>query len=334
MLTAWLSRFRGPFLAPCVAFLLLIAVSALVAPSSVSSQSINNLFYFGAILGLVASGQFMVIMVGGIDLSVAPAITLSGILFAKVMAGSGVVAATAVALGASVIVGLANGFSVTVLRVTPLIATLSVGALATGLAYSEGGAGTPVAVRDYVSHFLTSRSIFGIVSVPTIAWIVSTIVLATVLKFTILGRRFVATGASAPAARALGIPVDGYRVGGYVVCALFSGVAGLVLAAIALQPGITLGDPYLLPSIVAVIVGGAPFGGGIGSAFATALGALFWTQLSALALSLNATYGVQLILQAVVLAAAVALYNAGAVTFWLRATLRKLTSASQRAEAA
>ena len=96
-------------------------------------------------------------------------------------------------------------------------------------------------------------------------------------------------------------------------CAFFAGLTGIVTAAVALQPGITSGDPYLLPSIVSVIVGGAPFGGGIGSAIATGVGTLFWTQLSVLALSLNASYGIQLMLEAMVLTAAVALYNTEAV---------------------
>jgi len=323
----WLGKVRGPFVAPCSAFVLLLAASAVIAPSSVAMHSLNNLLYFGSILGLVALGQFIVIIVGGIDLSVAPTITLSGILFAKVVgdSGLGVFTATAVVLGASLMIGLLNGLSVTVLRVTPLIATLSVGALAMGVAYSEGGTGVQVAVPDSVSHFLTNRTFFGAISVPTVAWLAATLGVAWLLRFTVVGRRFVATGASAPAARALGIRVEAYKVAGYMSCAFFAGLTGIVLAAVALQPGISLGDPYLLPSLVAVIVGGAPFGGGIGSAIATAIGALFWTQLSALALSFNASYSIQLILEAVVLAGAVALYNAGAVTFWLRAALRKFT---------
>jgi ribose transport system permease protein len=326
-LTILLRKLRTPFLAPSSALALLFVAGAFIAPSSVGTQSLNNLLYFGSILGLVALGQFLVIIVGGIDLSVAPTITLSGILFAKVVtdSGPGVFTGTVVALAASLTMGLLNGFSITVLRVTPLIATLSVGALATGVAYSEGGAGTPVAVPDSVSHFLTNRTFYGVISVPTVAWLAATFAVAWLLRFTVVGRRFVATGASAPAARALGIRVDAYRVAGYMGCAFFAGLTGIVLAAVALQPGITLGDPYLLPSIVAVIIGGAPFGGGIGSAIATGIGALFWAQLSALALSLNASYGVQLILEAVALAVAVALYNTGAVTFWLRRMLRKIT---------
>jgi ribose transport system permease protein len=274
----------------------------------------------------VALGQFLVILVGGIDLSVAPTITLSGILFAKTITDTpaGITSATVITIVVCLFIGLLNGISVTALKVTPLIATLSVGALATAISYSVGAAGTPVAVPDRVSHFLTSRIFFDLVSLPTVGWVIATIIVAAILRFTVFGRRFVATGASAPAARALGIRVDAYRIAAYVAGAFFASLTGIVLAAVALQPGITLGDPYLLPSMVAVIVGGAPFGGGIGSALATGIGVLFWTQLSALALTLNATYGMQMILQAVVLAAAVALYNANAVTFWVGSLIRKL----------
>jgi len=102
--------------------------------------------------------------------------------------------------------------------------------------------------------------------------------------------------------------VDAYRIGAYLFAALLYGVLGLALTGLAGQPSATLGESYLLPSIAAVVVGGTLLGGGAGSVAATAVGAFFITQLDSLTLSLKAPTGVQLMVQAGVIAFAMALY--------------------------
>jgi ribose transport system permease protein len=110
----------------------LLGVSPLVAPSSGAPRQLSNTVFFAAILGLVALGQHLVVVSGGIDLSVAPTMTLTALLFASFgnETGSGTASAAGIAILVAMLVGVANGLAVTYLRITPLVATLAVGAIA------------------------------------------------------------------------------------------------------------------------------------------------------------------------------------------------------------
>jgi ribose transport system permease protein len=215
----------------------------------------------------------------------------------------------ALALGAALCAGIANGVAVTQLRITPLIATLGVGALATGGAFTVIGEGAPKTIADAVGRIVIQRPLLGTFSYVTLVWVLLALAVAAVLRFAVVGRTFVAVGANPRTARALGIHVDRYRLAGYTTAALMYGVLGLALTGLAGQPGVTLGDSYLLPSIAAVVVGGTVLGGGSGSVIATVVGAVFMTQLDSLTLSLKAPTSVQLIVQAAVIATAMALYT-------------------------
>jgi ribose transport system permease protein len=308
----WISeRAQGRFLAIWLALATLLLLSPLIAPTSVSRQSLNNLIFFGSMLGLVALGQHLVIVVGGLDLSVPATITLAGLVFADMASDSveETALAVAAALLAALCVGLLNGLTVTVLRITPLIATLGVGAIARGTGFLVHGTGSPDAVPDFFNKLATSRPVFGVFSIAAVIWLISTLLVILIFRLTVAGRRFVAVGDSPHAARAAGIHVDAYKIAGYMAGAFFYGIAGLVLAGVASHAGRTLGDPYLLPPIAAVVVAGTPLGGGIGSVAATAAGALFMTHLDSLTLSMKAPRSVQLIVQGATIALAMGLYR-------------------------
>lgn len=299
------------FVPIAVLMLGLLAVSWIVAPTSVQGQQLNNTVFFASLLGIGALGQHLVILIGGIDLSIAPIIGLTAIVFADITQGSangevarGAATALAIALG----VGLANGIAVTVLRITPLVATLGVGALATGLAFTVIGDGAPDTVSSRVSRFVSERSLLDTFSPVTLIWLALAAAIAGTLRWTVVGRTFTAVGSNPSAARLVGVRVDLYRTGAYACAAVLYGLLGLGLAGLAGQPSATFGDSYLLPSIAAVVVGGTVLGGGAGSIAATVIGAFFITQLDSLTLSLKAPTAVQLMVQAAVIAGAMALY--------------------------
>jgi ribose transport system permease protein len=313
-LTRALSTVSSARFAPvCAVLAFLFLISWALAPTSVHGQQLRNIVFFGSFLGLAALGQHIVILVGGIDLSVAPVIGLSAVIFADVAqegAGTGrIVLGAALAVGAALCAGIANGVAVTLLRITPLIATLGVGALATGGAFTVIGEGAPKTIADAVGRAVIQRPLLGTFSYVTLVWVLLALAVAAVLRWAVVGRTFVAVGANPRTARALGIHVDRYRLAGYTTAALMYGVLGLALTGLAGQPGVTLGDSYLLPSIAAVVVGGTVLGGGSGSVVATVVGAVFMTQLDSLTLSLKAPTSVQLIVQATVIAVAMALYT-------------------------
>ena len=307
-----LIRSTAPFRAILLLTLTLLAVSWLIAPSSVEGRQLSNTLFFASLLGLAALGQLIVILGGGIDLSIGPTVGLAGVIFANVAqtddVGS-IAAGASLGVLAGVCVGLANGAAVTLLRITPLIATLGVGALATGVSFSVIGDGTPKTVASSVSRFVTDRPILDEVSFITLIWAGVAGILALGLWRTIAGRTFMAVGSNVRSARTLGVRVDAYRAASYVVAGVLYAGLGLALTGLAGQPNVTLGDSYLLPSIAAVVVGGAVLGGGSGSIVATMLGAFFITQLDSVTLSLKASTGAQLIVQAAVIAIAMALYQ-------------------------
>jgi ribose transport system permease protein len=152
-------------------------------------------------------------------------------------------------------------------------------------------------------------------------------VVTAIIRLTVLGRRFVAVGASPVAARAAGIPVRTYEAGTYVVASLAYGGAGILVAGFLRTPGIATGDDYLLPTIAAVVLGGTSLAGGSGSVIATAAGALFLTQLEQVVLGMGAPSSVQLVIQGSIIALGMAVRTApwGRVRDWTaQAPLRRL----------
>ncbi|HEY2715057.1 MAG TPA: ABC transporter permease [Solirubrobacterales bacterium] len=284
----------------------LFLLSWLIEPGSVSSVSINAMLPFAGILAVAAVGQTLVIMQRGIDLSVPGMITLSGMALSEYSSShhAGIVVSVLVVLGLAVVVGLINGLVVGYLRVSALVATLAMNAILMGAAIDYSGGSSSRAPAG-----MNSFSVEKTLGLSNTVWLALALVLVVGvgIAFTVWGRRFVAVGARAEAARAAGIRVEAYRLAAYIAAAVCYAAAGMVLAGYLETPNITMGDTYLLPTIAAVVVGGTALTGGKGHILGTAIGALFLTQLTQLVLSMGAPTSTQLVIQAVVIAAAAAL---------------------------
>jgi ribose transport system permease protein len=129
------------------------------------------------------------------------------------------------------------------------------------------------------------------------------------VKRTVAGRRFEAVGANGAAAWTTGLFVTRHRAGGYVWAQVLYWLGGMLLAGIINKPTAYQGDSYLLASVAAVVLGGTSLLGGRGDLVATALAALFLTQLDQFVLALGVTFAVQTLTQAAALAIGVALYT-------------------------
>jgi ribose transport system permease protein len=132
---------------------------------------------------------------------------------------------------------------------------------------------------------------------------------AIVGRRTIVGRWFVAVGASPAAGHVAGLPVGAIRVGTYVLASLLYGLTGVMIAGFVGTPGVSAGDPYLLATVAVVVLGGTSLAGGRGSVVATFGGAIFLTQLGAVVLAVGAPPAAQLILQGVIIALGMGLRN-------------------------
>jgi ribose transport system permease protein len=233
------------------------------------------------VLGIAALGQMLVIMTGGIDLSVPGTMSLAAVIMIGVGAGSDANIGTAIgtALAFAAIVGLVNGILIGGLKLNPLIVTLAVGLIVIGLV-NRYGRTFPVQnpVPEGWSDWVATR----VVGVSAVFWIGLglTIVVSVVLRYTAVGRRFRVVGANPVASGVVGLRVSLNQIMVYVVAAVLYAVAGLALAGRIGRPGVYVGSEYLLAPIAAVVIGGASLTGGLASPISTFAAALFLTGLN------------------------------------------------------
>ena len=287
-----------------IAMLVLVVVCRIVAPGTLTSTALLAMLPVTAILAVSAVGQSLTIQQGGIDFAVPGAMTLAAVIITGVPNGddSKLPLGVAIALVAVLLGGLLSGLAITWLNITPIIATLAVNALLIGAVLTYASS-SPKMAAPALSSFTVNRSL----GVPNTVWIalVFLVIAIVVQSRTVVGRRFVAVGASPAASRAMGLPVTRYLVGTYLIAALCYGVAGIMLAGYLVAPSPSAGTPYLLSSITAVVIGGTSFGGGRARLAGTAVAALFLSLLNSLLSSLGAPTSTQLLVQSAAFAIAI-----------------------------
>jgi ribose transport system permease protein len=279
-----------------VALVVLLLLCLVLQPATLHGSSLLTMLPFAAILAIASIGQGLTIQQGGLDFSVVGSVTLAAVLVTGQADGNPgkIVPAIVVALVAVMVGGLLNGLAITKLKITPIIATLAVNALLLGAVSSYTNA-APQSATNNLASFAINRSL----GIPNTVYIaaVFVIVAAFVLGWTIVGRRFVAIGASPDASQAAGLPVTRYVIVTYVAAAFCYGVAGIVLAGYVNTPNTDAGDPYLLSTITAVVLGGTALGGGRGRIVGTAVAAIFLSQLSTFLSASGAPSSVALLVQ-------------------------------------
>jgi ribose transport system permease protein len=253
-------------------------------------------------------------LTAGIDLSVASVMTAAAYVAAS-QSYFGSIRAVLLALAVGLVVGLLNGIGVAIFRVQPLIMTLGMSLVVSGvlLIYSlkvspEGPPNVPDIVRT-----LGSGKVLGFVPNSALLWgVIATIVIVG-LRQTGFGRLIYAVGDNPVACRLAGVRGWLVLLATYVLCGFLAGVAGLVLTGAINGVDLSLGDVYLLPSVAAVVIGGTSIYGGNGGYVGSLVGALILTVLSSLFTLLDAPDPLKQILYGaiVVLLAAVYVRTAG-----------------------
>jgi ribose transport system permease protein len=285
------------------AVVLLLAVSQVAITSTFFSRgTLSTLTPLIGIPVLVAVGQAFVISTGGIDLSLPATMTLMGAIVLKQSEGQdgGLLGALVLCAAAAVVIGLVNGLLVEGLGLSSLVVTLAVGQLVLGCTQLYRGAVPPVQqVPDNLASWTTAD--VGGVSGILIASFALTVLATAFLHRAVVGRRLVAGSTAERAAVLSGIKARRYRVAAYVIAALVYGVGGVLAAGQTGIPDLTLGEPYLLTSVVAVVLGGAALAGGRVSPVATLMGAVFITVLDFDLRVQGLSAGARLIVQGAVL---------------------------------
>jgi ribose transport system permease protein len=274
--------FGTRFVTIWIAMAVLLLVCRIVAPSTLSSASWSTLLPTGSVVAIVALGQMLVIMMGGIELSMAASISLLANVLVGVTKGSdgklaeGVVIVFVLAIA----IGLVNGLLVAVLELNPLIVTLSTSLILLGINTEyRAGITNSTTVPDSLADFAYIDKVIGI---SKTFWfvVILMLTLGVVLRSSTLGRRFQSVGANRRAAWMAGIRVRLYITGAYVLAAMAAGMAAIFISGILVSPGVDPGVTYLLGPVAAVVLGGAALSGGLASPSSTWLAAFFVTLLN------------------------------------------------------
>jgi ribose transport system permease protein len=230
-----------------------------------------------AFLAIVAAGQTLVVLMGGIDLSVAAVITMTGVVCGNLMTEIGQLGGILVTLLIAILVGVGNGLGVTLLKLPPLVMTLATLSIIQGvlLVYN---AGKPVSGESPFLEYWARGMLLGI---PTPVWVLGavSIVCIVLLHFTPLGRAIYAIGNNPRAAFLAGVPTVKVQIATYASCSFLAAITGLLLLGRTGYSSKTAGDPYMLMSIAAVVIGGTSILGGRGRYIGTIGGALVLTIL-------------------------------------------------------
>lgn len=254
-------------------YLIVLLVFTLISPWFLSFRNLMSVGANMSFIGLMSAAQTPLIIAGGLDLSVAAVAGLAGVIVAQLnAAGLPIWPAALVALLAGGLVGMVNGLFTTRLNLNPLIVTLGVMSVVTGLALVlTGGLTAPLIVAGF--NWIGSGDVAGL-PVPLLFTVILYIVLGWGLANTRFGRFVYAAGGNPEASRLIGVPVQRILMMLYVFSGIVGALSGLVLAAMLGASAPDAAGQHLLTVIAAVVLGGTSLFGGRGSVWGTALAVL------------------------------------------------------------
>lgn len=258
-----------------------IIALGIAVPNFLSIRNILNIFITASTNGLMAIGLTLVMITSGIDLSSPSVMALSAIFGCIAMRATGnTFLGVIVMLAVGVVFGIANGISVSKLRMIPMIVTLAISTIVSGISNwvtdARSVSGLPEIFSDIFKYKL-----FDTIPVQAIILVAATILMQVILSKTIFGRSLFAIGTNEKAAEVVGINTRKVIFSVYVIAGLFCGVAAILAAAKNSAAGPSLGPQSLFMDVVcAVVLGGTSVSGGKGSVVGTFVGCLFIAAIS------------------------------------------------------
>jgi ribose transport system permease protein len=263
---------------------------------------------FAAFSIVVGIGQMFVITLGpgNVDLSIPATMTLAGTVALKVMDTSNdlIIVGVIIALAIGASIGIANYALIKLLRIPPIIATLSSSFIvqSTAIWYNRG-------IRIKPPPFLADFSTASTLGIPNVAIIALLVSIAAwfLLEKGLYGRRVSAIGQNMRAARLAGVPVDGVRLVTYVLCATLAALAGFLLSCFSGGAALNMGAEYLLSSIAVVIIGGTAVAGGNGNVPGIWGASLFMFLVVSMLNTYGASAGIRLLLTGLIIIAVIVL---------------------------
>lgn len=287
-----------------MALIVMGIIFTILSPYFLTVQNILNIGIYASIMGVMAAGLTVGMLLGGMDISQYATAALSGVILAMLLkANVPVVYVVIAAMGIAVLCGALNGFVVTVLKINPIITTLATGLIFRGIAYYLSGAGAIIVDNK----FFTFLGRGYILNIPNTIWIMAIVyfIVFILLKYTSFGRKVFAVGGNPQASFLSGININAVRFGAFIVCGIAAGLAGIMFVS---QLGAAMpqaGESALMDVIVAVILGGISLAGGKGRISGTLLGVLILAIISNGMVLLSVESYLQMVIRGLIIVIAV-----------------------------
>jgi len=252
----------------------MMVVSASISEAFFTATNLSNLIRQVAPVGIISMGMLLVILTGGIDLSVGSVVAMIAVLSALFTQSMPLPLAIAASLACGLLVGSASGYLVSYQKMAPFIATLALMTIVRGFGFIFSK-GAPVMVDENASALTDfgSESFLGIPNPAIILFIIFGIT-SILLKYNVFGRILIAIGSNEEAVRLSGLKVSSYKFAVYVITGGLAAIAGIISTARTSVGSPNLGVGMELDVIATVVIGGTSLAGGKGSAFNTFLGVL------------------------------------------------------------
>lgn len=281
---------RNPLTIAVLAIVLLLVAGELLSPGFSSRNQIITLLKVAALLGVVSAGQNLVVLGGreGIDLSVGGIISFSAFLAGNLMQqqDAHLLQGVVLVLCSAFAIGLVSGLGVTLLRIPPLVMTLGMlGVVQGGLVLLTRGVPSGRAA-PLLGRMVNEPLVLGLPGILFI-WILIGVALTLALRRTTFGLNVYAIGTNEAAAALAGVPVRRTRALLYALSGMFAGATGILLLGYTEYVFVGAGDQYMLPSVIAVVIGGTSLAGGTGGYVGTMAGAVVLVLLQSILTTLN-----------------------------------------------
>jgi ribose transport system permease protein len=299
------SDYRATWLKPEVrSALVVFAASVLLAivlkvlnPNTNSTAQISAILVTSIFLVIASFGQGLAILLGGIDLSIGVVMSIGGMLVAGLTNGSDDAVATAllIALASCTGIGIVNGVGIALLKIPPFIMTLASGTTFFGVALGLTAGSSQRPVAPAIQQLMSGRWLG--VPIPLFLMALFLVLAVLVQNRTAEGRKLYAIGSNPAAARIVGLPIAALTVLVYAISGLCAGIAGVLLTGYSSSATLDMGDSFLMPTIAAVVIGGARVTGGKGIYLGTFASAIFLSALATLITVLSLSQGWRNIIQ-------------------------------------
>lgn len=293
-----------------IALVLFVVVAGLVAPATLGPDNLKSVIREASFLGIVALGQGIVMLSGGLDISVGNIMFFIIVYGGNFLAGhpeySAVLCLTCVLAGA--LVGLINGVGVSKFKISPIIMTLATGSMLYGLVYIFGG-GRIGSAAPAPLQSVGKGMFLDVVPYSGLIWLFLAGFFTFVLYRTAFGRRIYATGNNPKAAWLSGVNSEGILIRSYMICGALAAFAGLLLLGYLGTPTLRFTDIYTMGSIEASVLGGIDFFAGVGSIVGTIAGSLLVRFMFTLLLMIRVNDAGRMIAEGVLILVIVAVYK-------------------------